>query len=282
MAGGGAKASKKAEKKKKEKLIEDRTFGLKNKNKSKVVQKYVNMVEKTVNNPQGRTAANTRKEEKLAKQEKEAELALLFKNVEGDKKKKKSAWDDLKGGKKKEDKPEEEEEEEDIPEVVLVENNDQLRDLENEIDEERKALPPGGTPLTLERFMQWKEKRVRQKTKQKIKDGKMKKKVTTGKELFLQNAQIFVDDEKADNSKYKREEEEDDKDAYFITDSTFKAMDPAEFKKMMEKKKAEEAKKKAEEEEAKKKAEAEAKVEVDEALFAAAAEEEDLDGLDED
>lgn len=61
MAGGGAKASKKAEKKKKEKIIEDRTFGLKNKNKSKVVQKYVNMVEKTVKNPNGHDSADARK-----------------------------------------------------------------------------------------------------------------------------------------------------------------------------------------------------------------------------
>jgi hypothetical protein len=33
--------SKKTEKKMQEKIIEDRTFGLKNKNKSKAVQKYV-------------------------------------------------------------------------------------------------------------------------------------------------------------------------------------------------------------------------------------------------
>ncbi len=32
--------NKKTEKKKQEKVIEDRTFGLKNKNKSKAVQKY--------------------------------------------------------------------------------------------------------------------------------------------------------------------------------------------------------------------------------------------------
>lgn len=34
-------APSKAEKKEQKKIIEDRTFGLKNKNKSKVVQKYL-------------------------------------------------------------------------------------------------------------------------------------------------------------------------------------------------------------------------------------------------
>lgn len=51
----------------------------------------------------------------------------------------KSAWDDLKGNKKEQNESsleDLEEEEEDIPEIVLVENNDQLRDLENEIDAE--------------------------------------------------------------------------------------------------------------------------------------------------
>ena len=38
----------KAEKKKQVKIIEDRTFGLKNKNKSKTVQKFVKGVEQTV------------------------------------------------------------------------------------------------------------------------------------------------------------------------------------------------------------------------------------------
>lgn len=40
--------SKKTEKKAKEKLIEDKTFGLKNKNKSKAVQNYIKGVEQNV------------------------------------------------------------------------------------------------------------------------------------------------------------------------------------------------------------------------------------------
>lgn len=41
MKGKSSGDSKKTEKKKQEKVIEDRTFGLKNKNKSKTVQKYI-------------------------------------------------------------------------------------------------------------------------------------------------------------------------------------------------------------------------------------------------
>lgn len=47
------KPSKKAIKEKKTKLIEDATFGLKNKNKSKKVQQYINRVEKSVHNQGG-------------------------------------------------------------------------------------------------------------------------------------------------------------------------------------------------------------------------------------
>lgn len=48
--------STKAEKKKNEKVINDRTFGLKNKNKSKAVQKYVKGVEQTVKHMGGSAA----------------------------------------------------------------------------------------------------------------------------------------------------------------------------------------------------------------------------------
>lgn len=40
--------SKKTEAKKKDKVIEDKTFGLKNKNKSKAVQKYVKSFKSTI------------------------------------------------------------------------------------------------------------------------------------------------------------------------------------------------------------------------------------------
>jgi len=47
------KPSKKAVKKKQEKVIEDSTFGLKNKNKSKKVQQFITRVEKSVKGSHG-------------------------------------------------------------------------------------------------------------------------------------------------------------------------------------------------------------------------------------
>lgn len=48
--GGGGKEKSKADIAKKQKLVEDKTFGLKNKNKSKNVQKYVQSVQQSVQN----------------------------------------------------------------------------------------------------------------------------------------------------------------------------------------------------------------------------------------
>lgn len=53
MSGKDQKPSKKAVREKKEKTIEDATFGLKNKNKSKKVQQFINRVEKSVKNQNG-------------------------------------------------------------------------------------------------------------------------------------------------------------------------------------------------------------------------------------
>lgn len=88
---GGKKAppekSKKAENKVKEKIIEDKTFGLKNKNKSAAVQKYIKGVQQQVKGvpkggEQARLAAQLgQKEEKKKAQADQALLASLFKSV---------------------------------------------------------------------------------------------------------------------------------------------------------------------------------------------------------
>ena len=54
------KPSKKNQLKKQEKSIEDRTFGLKNKNKSSKVQKYINQVEVGVKNQSGDVSSITK------------------------------------------------------------------------------------------------------------------------------------------------------------------------------------------------------------------------------
>eukprot|EP01006_Ploeotia_vitrea_P039695 TRINITY_DN66366_c3_g3_i1.p1 TRINITY_DN66366_c3_g3~~TRINITY_DN66366_c3_g3_i1.p1 ORF type:complete len:416 (-),score=270.82 TRINITY_DN66366_c3_g3_i1:1700-2899(-) len=93
--GGGAKGGKKGAKgsksqqKFKEKVIEDKTFGLKNKNKSKKVQQYINGVKQQVNMmgknhkqyQQELRAKQAKKLNKKAKAAKDAELASLFKAV---------------------------------------------------------------------------------------------------------------------------------------------------------------------------------------------------------
>lgn len=76
-------ASKKAETKKKEKIIEDKTFGLKNKKGAKQ-QKFITQVEKQVKSGGQHnllTNPNAKKEEKEKKLKEQKELAALFKPV---------------------------------------------------------------------------------------------------------------------------------------------------------------------------------------------------------
>ncbi|XP_017780346.1 PREDICTED: zinc finger CCCH domain-containing protein 15 homolog [Nicrophorus vespilloides] len=77
--------SKKTEQKKKEKVIEDKTFGLKNKKGAKQ-QKFIQQVEKQVktggHHPLGTDAKKLEKDKKLKEQK---ELAMLFKPVQGQK-----------------------------------------------------------------------------------------------------------------------------------------------------------------------------------------------------
>ena len=78
--------SKKAEAKAKQKIIEDKTFGLKNKNKSTKVNKYIQQVENQVKQGGRRKdpeaeAQVALKEKKKLEEQKKAEIAALFKPV---------------------------------------------------------------------------------------------------------------------------------------------------------------------------------------------------------
>ncbi|KFB42246.1 AGAP008634-PA-like protein [Anopheles sinensis] len=78
-----AGASKKTEAKKKEKIIEDKTFGLKNKKGAKQ-QKFISQVEKQVKSGGQHNLTqnvNAKKEEKEKKLKEQKELAMLFKPV---------------------------------------------------------------------------------------------------------------------------------------------------------------------------------------------------------
>ncbi|KAJ2550301.1 Translation machinery-associated protein 46 [Coemansia sp. RSA 1933] len=84
----GQQQGKKTVEKKKKQVIEDKTFGLKNKNKSTKVAKYVKQVEQQVQSsgdPRKRKAEEEKRQMQLSKkeleQQKKEELALLFKPV---------------------------------------------------------------------------------------------------------------------------------------------------------------------------------------------------------
>ncbi|KAJ8713696.1 hypothetical protein PYW07_014066 [Mythimna separata] len=82
-AGTGSGASKKTEAKKKDKVIEDKTFGLKNKKGAKQ-QKFIQQVEKQVKSGGIHPAKpmEDKKKEKEAKLKEQKELAALFKPVQ--------------------------------------------------------------------------------------------------------------------------------------------------------------------------------------------------------
>jgi hypothetical protein len=79
--------SKKAKKEKEKKVIEESTFGLKNKNKSKKVQQFISRVEKSVkfsgDGLERERAKELKREAKLAKQLQEEQMRLLFQEAIG-------------------------------------------------------------------------------------------------------------------------------------------------------------------------------------------------------
>ncbi|KAL6046158.1 Translation machinery-associated protein 46 [Balamuthia mandrillaris] len=86
--------------------------------------------------------------------------------------------------------------------------------LEDQLEEERRGLT-GGTPLTLELFLQWKEKKAMEredlveKRKQDIKAGKI---LRSGREFFVENpelAGVGDDDDAWDTSTFANENEEE-------------------------------------------------------------------------
>eukprot|EP01028_Stygiella_incarcerata_P002825 TRINITY_DN1533_c2_g1_i2.p1 TRINITY_DN1533_c2_g1~~TRINITY_DN1533_c2_g1_i2.p1 ORF type:complete len:352 (-),score=151.89 TRINITY_DN1533_c2_g1_i2:15-1070(-) len=138
------KPSKKTERKEKEKVIEDKTFGLKNKNKSKKVQKFIKSVAMQVHG-QGKksTAADPAEAGRLKKEqekERKKELLKLFKTIPKD------------GEKEKDDKVLEKE----MDELMM---EDGLPTIEALIERERVKLA-SRTPVTEETFQKWREFRV--------------------------------------------------------------------------------------------------------------------------
>eukprot|EP01055_Gregarina_sp_Pseudo9_P005342 Gregarina_sp_Pseudo_9__5341@NODE_634_length_2451_cov_12_395522_g598_i0_p1_GENE_NODE_634_length_2451_cov_12_395522_g598_i0NODE_634_length_2451_cov_12_395522_g598_i0_p1_ORF_typecomplete_len375_score102_80DFRP_C/PF16543_5/1_8e04DFRP_C/PF16543_5/9_6e03DFRP_C/PF16543_5/1_7e17zfCCCH_2/PF14608_6/0_00423H/PF02829_14/0_13zfCCCH/PF00642_24/0_33zfCCCH_4/PF18044_1/0_44_NODE_634_length_2451_cov_12_395522_g598_i0691193 len=281
------KGQQKAEEKRKAKIVEDKTFGLKNKNKSKAVQKYIRSVQQQVTGGKMKSEVQIAQEEhekkelKKAQQKQAALLAALTKGTENMKKiagndpeldpkqirdgqlidvyvdqreqrKQESMddWDQAKleqvvktkhGGQKpttdivcrffldalekrlygwfwqcpngeacqyKHCLP---------PGYVLKKKEIDPTELEVEdepieeiIERERAALPLGsGTPVTLETFLAWKQRKreeaERAAEEVKKERGRMD---MSGRDLFTFNPALFVDDaEAADSQEYVEDEE---------------------------------------------------------------------------
>lgn len=238
--------SKKAKGAAKEKMVVDKTFGMKNKNKSKKVQKYCQQVAHAAQNKfvdrkeeKAKKEAMSRKE---AKKQHDAEIAALFQVVE-DKKPKKKAKDAA---------PAEAEAEESIDDTAafLAELGieapqadgrrklaRQRRDAEANAKEEtrlRKLAERDGktieeklevvrkglqldAPVNKDTFLEWKAARdARRKEEKEAAVAKAKKQTKrggksqlTGRQLFEFHRDIFVDDAEAGGSdQYQREFED--------------------------------------------------------------------------
>lgn len=203
----------KAEQKKKEKIVEDKTFGLKNKNRSAKVQAYVQQVKQSVDqrNPQDRKSQAELLARRAAKEEKrarEAELAKLFNDVDQQQRKKRDAEaaETAEGDDQYMCHPEEYLfRPEDFDEV---EQDDER--LEEKLEAEREKLKDRTdlTPVTEASFQAWKqrkreeaaEKEAARVRRAKSGDGKLR-----GWDLWQMDQELFVDDENADEF-YEREE----------------------------------------------------------------------------
>ena len=98
--------------------------------------------------------------------------------------------------------------------------------IEELIEEERSQMPAGGTPVTKESFFKWlKERKERKEKLRKAQEAKLEKDskksdrdkkksgpVISGRMLYQQNANLFVDDESAITEKHKGKTLSDDED----------------------------------------------------------------------
>lgn len=203
-----AKKSKTVEKEK-QKIVEDKTFGLKNKNKSKKVQNYVQQVKKQAaqkvegNKPRRKEEEEQKKMSKKALLEaRAAELGLIMKPV-----------------KEKEKTEEISEEETKRQQEELERQRIASLPIEEQIEEYRKKLDTT-KKVTEEVFRKWLESKSKSQTlgkKQKT-QTKGKAAALTGRELFTKQKELFVDDEDADTVKYERpllyEDSEEEEDGY--------------------------------------------------------------------
>lgn len=208
------KASKKAVEKAKAKTIEDKTFGLKNKNRSVKVQAFVQSVTQSVKqgNPNERKSMAEFEERKRAKEEKkafEAEIARLFNAVPTTKTAASAGEEENVDNNLGVDPEDYRWTAEDFD---AVEEDDSR--LEERLEAEREALKGRTdlTPVTEESFQAWKAKK-RQEAADKEADRLKKAKAgggLRGWDLWQHDQALFVDDDEADDEYYEQEEIEEE------------------------------------------------------------------------
>ena len=216
------------------KVIEDLTFGLKNKNKSSKVKQFIERAEKSIKYSHGQAdkekAKEVKKEAKLAKQLQDEELRILFnEGISGQfgKKKNKSSNVAEKLGIAEQSKEvaalleqfsSDSESDDDDPNdgVIYLDDDEPVavevfreKTIEDIIEEQRAKLASEGkvgTPVTAESFAKWRAAKLAKRqadAEAKVKIELTKKKggkglsVLSGKELFNFNAALFVDDDAA-------------------------------------------------------------------------------------
>ncbi|KAJ8611735.1 hypothetical protein CTAYLR_009198 [Chrysophaeum taylorii] len=219
---GGAKQkaqARRAQEKAKDKVAEDKTFGLKNKNKSKVVQKYVANVQKNLKgaDPAKEKAREEKKQLKIMRIQQEQELKALFsealsinvKKSDLRKKKSESAQATAPTTTSSSASKPSDHYDDAWAEAELEKADVQETLLEHRIEAQREAMRKEGkvgTPVTPETFAEWKKRkaeRLRREKEAALKAEQLKKKggkglsVLSGKDLFALDASLFVDDDDA-------------------------------------------------------------------------------------
>lgn len=230
-------ASKKNVQKKKERIIDDKTFGLKNKNKSKKVQALIHSVQKTVHNSGDRKQRQLDEKRKMAKANAKAkkkamedERNALFGEALLAVKKKTSTKmksDDVAKGRDHEDGKEKSGTSRAMKmmfqmdakemEDALTSDPNYVRTIEDDVEQQRqkklddlKAKGIKGTPVTEESFKLWQERKRKAKedAARKLVETEMRKRkggkglsVLSGRDLFAYKRDLFKDDEEAGDIK---------------------------------------------------------------------------------
>ena len=196
------KASKKTVEKAKQKVIEDKTFGLKNKNRSAKVQAYVQEVTKNVrtsNRDEMKKQAEN-ESRKQAKADKKAFEAAMSKLLGGNDKKDDASSDEDEEGEEGEEGEDAVVEEEYLWRPEDFDEVDMSGRMEEALDAERDALigRTDLTPVTEESFRAWREKKKAEKAaaeKTRVEQAKKGAGKLKGRDLWNERRELFVDDE---------------------------------------------------------------------------------------